>query len=122
LKRVQPALEHADPAGLDPVLDKAQVAQLLAIPPTWVQSNPESIPGMFRLGRYIRFRRMAIEAWLGGLEPVLKPEEVAGLFRVKTSWVYSHADDIPGALRLGYYVRFRRAVIEAFLGGSETCQ
>ncbi len=32
-------------------------------------------------------------------------EEVAARLKVKTSWVYSHADDL-GAYRLGKYLRF----------------
>ena len=107
---------------VDPVFDKAELTELLRVPITWIATHAESIPGMFRLGRYLRFRRLAIEEWLGSLSPVLKPEETARILRVPTSWVYSHADEIPGVLRLGYYVRFRRSIIEAFLGGSETCQ
>jgi hypothetical protein len=76
---------------------------------------------MFRLGRYLRFRSVAIEGWLGG-RPLLKPEEASRLLRVPRSWVYSHADRIAGVLRLGYYIRFRRTPFEAFLGGSGACQ
>jgi hypothetical protein len=36
---------------------------------------------------------------------LLTVSEVAGLLRVKASWVYDHADDL-GAFRLGKYVRF----------------
>jgi predicted DNA-binding transcriptional regulator AlpA len=122
LIQTSPSFGRSDLPGLDPVLDKAQLAELLAVPPTWVASNAESIPGMFRLGRYLRFRSAAIEGWLGGNAPLLKPEEVSHLLSVPTSWVYSHAVQIPGVLRLGYYIRFRRAAMEAFLGGSETCQ
>jgi predicted DNA-binding transcriptional regulator AlpA len=109
-------------AAVDPILDKNEVADLLSVPATWVAAHADVIPGMFRLGRYLRFRRAAIEEWLGSFAPVLKPEETAMLLRVPTSWVYSHADEIPGVLRLGYYVRFRHSVIQAFVGGSETCQ
>ena len=31
--------------------------------------------------------------------------ELAGLFRLKPSWVYAHADEL-GAFRLGKYLRF----------------
>jgi excisionase family DNA binding protein len=43
------------------------------------------------------------------------PDEVAKMLRVPTTWVYAHQKDIPGLLRLGRYVRFRRAVVEQFL-------
>lgn len=107
---------------VDPILDKAELAKLLRVPSTWIASHAEMIPGMFRLGRYLRFRRAPIMEWLGSLAPVLLPDEAAMVFRIPASWIYSHADEIPGVLRLGYYVRFRRSVIEAFIGGSEICQ
>jgi hypothetical protein len=47
---------------------------------------------------------------------------VAELLKVPESWVYSNADEIPGVLRLGRYVRFRPAVIHRFLAGSEAVQ
>ena len=37
--------------------------------------------------------------------PLLTVSEVADLLRVKSSWVYDHADDL-GAFRLGRYLRF----------------
>jgi excisionase family DNA binding protein len=43
------------------------------------------------------------------------PTEVAKMLRVPTTWVYSHQNEIPGLLRLGRYVRFRRTAIERFL-------
>ena len=107
---------------VDPVIDKTELANLLRIPETWVATHAETIPCQFRLGRYLRFRRAPIEKWLGGLSRVLIPQETASIFRVPTTWIYSHADEIPGVLRLGYYIRFRRTVVEAFIGGSEACQ
>ena len=38
-------------------------------------------------------------------EQLLTVSEVADLLRVKSSWVYDHADDL-GAFRLGRYLRF----------------
>jgi predicted DNA-binding transcriptional regulator AlpA len=38
-------------------------------------------------------------------ERLLTVSEVADLLRVKSSWVYDHADDL-GAFRLGKYLRF----------------
>jgi predicted DNA-binding transcriptional regulator AlpA len=107
---------------LEPLADSAQIAALLQVPSTWVRFHSKEIPGHQALGRYIRFRRAAVEQWLGGHAPVLKPEEVSQLLRVPTSWVYANAEQIPGHLRLGRYVRFRRATIAAFVGGSEACQ
>ncbi len=40
--------------------------------------------------------------------------EVAQILRVPRSWVYSHLRELP-TIRLGRYVRFRRAEIERFL-------
>lgn len=104
------------------VLTKAEVARLLSVPETWVASHSEAIPGTFRLGRNLRFRGTALEEWLGGMTPLLQPAEVADLFQVNTSWIYGHADQIPGVLRLGYYIRFRPAALRAFLDGSGPCQ
>jgi len=41
---------------------------------------------------------------------------------VPESWVYANADEIPGVLRLGRYLRFRPAMIQQFLTGSEVGQ
>ena len=40
-----------------------------------------------------------------GNDLLMTVEEVATKLRVKTSWVYAHADDL-GAYRLGKYLRF----------------
>ncbi len=107
---------------LEPLIDPREVAALLQVPPTWARSHASEIPGHETFGRYIRFRRAAVEHWLGGMAPALKPEEVSQLLRVPISWVYANAENIPGYLRLGRYVRFRRTEIARLLGGSEACQ
>lgn len=38
-------------------------------------------------------------------EKLLTVDEVAGLLQVKSSWVYSHSENL-GALRIGKYLRF----------------
>jgi Helix-turn-helix domain len=43
------------------------------------------------------------------------PAEVANLLRVPVTWVYAHQRELPGLLRLGRYVRFRRVAIEQLL-------
>jgi excisionase family DNA binding protein len=43
------------------------------------------------------------------------PVEVAKMLRVPATWVYAHQNELPGLLRLGRYVRFRRTAIEQFL-------
>jgi len=103
-------------------LSDKEVAHILTMTIEWVRLHAGEVPGFERLGSYYRFRSSAIEQWLGSLDPVLQPEEAAHMLRVPTSWVYAHADDIPGVLRLGRYVRFRRAVLCAFVDASETCQ
>ena len=52
-----------------PLMDASQVAELLGVPVTWVyeQSRRGRIPTV-TLGRYRRYRRDAVEAWIGELE------------------------------------------------------
>lgn len=45
---------------------------------------------------------------------LLDADEVAQILRVPRSWVYGHLKELP-VIRLGRYVRFRRAEIERFL-------
>jgi excisionase family DNA binding protein len=55
-------------------------------------------------------------------EILLDAAEVAQILRVPRSWVYSHLAELP-VIRLGRYVRFRRAEIEHFLEQRTTsCQ
>lgn len=51
------------------LLTAAEVAELLGVPASWVyeQSRRGRIPTV-TLGRYRRYRREAIEAWVAGLE------------------------------------------------------
>ena len=47
---------------------------------------------------------------MGGIDPlteieIMTVEEIATRLKVKTSWVYRHADDL-GAYKLGKYLRF----------------
>ncbi len=100
---------------LDSVLNKTEVSKLLSVPGTWVATHSTMIPGAFRLGRNLRFRRAVIEEWLGGTSPMLVPEQVAEILRVNRSWIYAHADQIPGVMRLGYYVRFKPSTLLAFV-------
>ena len=88
----------------------------------WVRGHAHEIPGFERLGSYYRFRCGAVEQWLGSLECLLETEQTATLLKVPTSWVYANADQLPGVLRLGRYLRFRPTVIKQFLGGSGVAQ
>jgi len=88
----------------------------------WVRTHAAEIPGLERLGMYYRYHRTPIEQWLGTLDRLLEAEPVAKLMKVPTSWVYANADEIPGVLRLGRYIRFRPTVIRPFLSGATTCQ
>lgn len=105
-----------------PMFSDKDLAQILLMTADWIRSHAHEIPGFERLGTYYRFRASAIEQWLGALERVLEAEDVAKLLKVPTSWVYTNADQIPGVLRLGRYIRFRPVVIGRFLGGSELAQ
>jgi excisionase family DNA binding protein len=52
-----------------PLMDAAEVAELLCVPKPWVyeQSRKGLIPTV-ELGRYRRYRREAIEAWIEEME------------------------------------------------------
>ena len=108
--------------GFDALLTNDEAAEALAVGTDWVRSHAEEIPGFCPLGMYYRFHRVLFQQWVGGPERLLQPDEVAKLLKVPKSWVYANADQIPGFLRLGRYVRFRPATIRAFLCGSEACQ
>ena len=49
----------------EPLLTASQVAELLAVPESWVReaTRAERIPYL-KLGRYRRYQQSAIEAWL----------------------------------------------------------
>jgi len=51
------------------LMSAAEVAELLGVPASWVyeQSRRGRIPTV-TLGRYRRYRREAIEAWVAGIE------------------------------------------------------
>lgn len=105
-----------------PLLSDKDVANILVMTIAWVRSHTDEIPGFKRLGSYFRFSSQEVEHWLGSLDPLLEAETVATLLRVPESWVYANADQLPGVLRLGRYVRFRPAIIHLFLAGSEVVQ
>ena len=104
------------------LLSDQEVADILIMTVEWVRSHASEIPGLERLGMYYRFHRKPIEQWLGSLDRLLDADQVAALLKVPPSWVYANADQIPGVLRLGRYIRFRPTVIAQFLSGSEACQ
>ena len=120
--------EHLHPdfgRDLDPkailLLDQ-QVADILRMTVDWVRDHATDIPGFERLGQYYRFRPVVLSRWLGTLECLLIADDVAKLLGVPTSWVYANADQIPGVLRLGRYVRFRPRILNVWLSGAEACQ
>src|SRR3954447_15848027 len=49
--------------------------------------------------------------------PLLSDKELAEVLVMTSTWVRSHASEIPGFERLGSYYRFRSAAIEHWLGG-----
>jgi predicted DNA-binding transcriptional regulator AlpA len=105
-----------------PLLSDRDVADILVMTIAWVRSHSSEIPGSKKLGSYFRFCSQEVEHWLGSLDRLLEAETVAKLLRVPQSWVYANADQLPGVLRLGRYVRFRPAIIHQFLAGSEVVQ
>lgn len=108
--------------GFPPLLSDNELAGILVTTTAWVRSHAREIPGFKRLGSYFRFGRLAVEEWLGGLDRLLEAERVGKLLGVPESWVYANADELPGVLRLGRYVRFRPALIGQFLVGGEIVQ
>ena len=56
--------------GLDRLLEAEQVSALLNVPSSWVYANADRIPGVLRLGRYVRFRPGTISQFLSGSEVV----------------------------------------------------
>ena len=113
-----------DPVGqVDSLLlSDDDLANILGVTMDWVRSHAGEIPGFKRFGSYFRFSREVVEKWLGSLEPLYDAARASLLMDVPKSWVYANADDIPGVLRLGHYVRFRPAVLLPFLQGSEVVQ
>lgn len=109
-------------SAFTPLLSDKDVAGILVMTPAWVRSHADEIPGLKRLGSYIRFCSREVEHWLGSLGQLFEAEAVATLLSVPQSWVYANADEIPGVLRLGRYVRFRPAIIQRFLASSEVVQ
>lgn len=104
------------------VLSDKELAGILGVTIEWVRTHAKEIPGFKRLGSYFRFSRQPVEVWLGSLDALLDAERAAELMHVPKSWVYANAEDIPGVLRLGHYIRFRPAVLVPFLEGSEVVQ
>jgi len=53
----------------DRLLNAAEVAELLAVPESWVREHTRngSMPRI-QLGRYIRYRREAVLGWIDSLE------------------------------------------------------
>ncbi|HWR52592.1 MAG TPA: hypothetical protein VN428_15890 [Bryobacteraceae bacterium] len=118
----QAQLAETPVPAFTPLLSDEEVADILVMTVEWVRIHSAEIPGLKRLGMYYRFHSRPFEQWLGSLDRLLEAEQVASLLKVPTSWVYANADQLPGVLRLGRYVRFRPTVIKQFLGGSEACQ
>jgi predicted DNA-binding transcriptional regulator AlpA len=57
--------------SLEPLFQAEQVAVLAKVPESWIYANAIEIPGLLRLGRYVRFRPAAIQQFLAGSEVVL---------------------------------------------------
>jgi len=57
---------HSDP---DPLLTADEVAALMRVTRAWVyaETRRDGLPHL-RLGRYVRYRRSAIEAWMVTVE------------------------------------------------------
>ena len=103
------------------LLSDEELAIILAVTTDWVRTHSSEIPGLQRLGSYYRFLAAPVIAWLGSLERLFDAEEVAPRLKVPVSWVYTNANQIPGFIRLGRYIRFRPTAFNEFISGSEAC-
>ena len=119
MKQFKDELAETPFLAFPPLLSDQDLAGILVVTTAWVRSHASEIPGFKRLGSYFRFCSQAVEQWLGSQERLFESEAVSALLGVPESWVYANADEISGVLRLGRYVRFRPAVIQQFLAGSE---
>jgi excisionase family DNA binding protein len=72
----------ADPTAPTEIITASEVAALLRMTPAWVyaETRRNRIPHM-RLGRYFRYRRSTIEAWMNELERDSDRQSVAGVDR-----------------------------------------
>lgn len=59
----------ATSSGADSLLTAEEVARLLQVTPAWVyaETRRHRIPHL-RLGRYVRYRRSALEGWMDEVE------------------------------------------------------
>jgi excisionase family DNA binding protein len=73
---------QADPTANSEIITASEVAALLRMTPAWVyaETRHNRIPHM-RLGRYFRYRRSTIEAWMNELERDSDRQSVAGVDR-----------------------------------------
>ena len=75
-----------DPAGLpaspvsDELLTADDVAELLRVTPAWVyaETRRNRIPHV-RLGRYVRYRRQSLDAWIAQIESAAGAPVSAGV-------------------------------------------
>jgi hypothetical protein len=56
--------------SLDQLFEAETLATLLCVPQSWVYANADHLPGVLRLGRYVRFRPAIIHLFLTGAEVV----------------------------------------------------
>jgi excisionase family DNA binding protein len=63
------AANTVNPAEEDGLLTAEEVASLLQVTPAWVyaETRRRRIPHI-RLGRYVRYRRFALQAWMDDME------------------------------------------------------
>jgi excisionase family DNA binding protein len=73
-RRTEPEPAAGHTSVDDDLLTAAEVASLLRMTPAWVyaETRRNRIPHM-RLGRYFRYRRSTIDAWMSQLETATDP-------------------------------------------------
>jgi excisionase family DNA binding protein len=95
-RRTEPESAAGHTSADDDLLTAAEIAALLRMTPAWVyaETRRNRIPHM-RLGRYFRYRRSTIDAWMSQLETGTdlagrSPTSVPKLGRRSTSVSTSH--------------------------------
>lgn len=56
--------------SLEPLYDAERASLLMGVPKSWVYANADAIPGVLRLGHYVRFRPAILVPFLQGSQVV----------------------------------------------------
>ena len=107
--------------GYQPLLSDEEVATILAMTLDW--SVPMRTTSRDSGALAITSASITIPFSSGSADwrSSFRPKRLLRCSKSGKSWIYANADQIPGSIRLGRYLRFRPAVIRAFLGWVGGC-